>query len=89
MEASADASALSALISLTLAWLVSECFFRFTRSTGKPRTGCNCRFGCDWILEPGGSIIQYVIDVFTYWEFRRIFVSVRKTKNPDEAGFWG
>ena len=34
---------------------------------------CNCRFGCERILEPGVEIIQYVIDVFTYWEFQCVF----------------
>jgi len=42
--------------------------FSFHAVCGKTRAGCNCRFGCDRILEPGVSIIQYVIDVFTYWE---------------------
>ncbi len=39
--------------------------FSFHAVRGKTRTACNCRFGCDRILELRVAIIQYVIDVFT------------------------
>ncbi len=51
-----------------------------------PGYAWNCRFGCDRILEPRDEIIQYVIDVLTYWE---ICENAREKKNPDESGFWG
>ena len=62
--------------------------FSFHAVCGKTRTVCNCRFGCDRILEPGVEIIQYVIDVFTYWEVRLILLGpAENEKTPTNRGF--
>jgi hypothetical protein len=45
------------------------------------------------ILEPGVEIIQYVIDVFTYWEFQCVFSEPARiraeNKKPRRIGVLG